>query len=211
MINKNINIFYKIYNSDIYTISIVILALFSIFFPLTNTQDLCIDAIFIADLILSTFLFVKYAKKKSIKAYFKLHTFDIISCIPLQFLNIGKLFRFVRLVRTTRLLRLNRTSSFSIKPTLTNLFKFDTFKELFIYFAIYLIGNAYIFEEIKHTSFLNVIYWVMTTITTVGYGDVSPTHPTTKILSMFLMIIGVATMGYINGAIISVVVTQNKK
>lgn len=51
----------------------------------------------------------------------------------------------------------------------------------------------------------------MTTITTVGYGDVSPTHPTTKILSMFLMIIGVATMGYINGTIISVVVTQNKK
>ena len=154
---------------------------------------------------------MKYAKKKSVKAYFKLHAFDIISCIPLQFLNIGKLFRFVRLVRTTRLLRLNRTSSFSIKPTLTNLFKFDTFKELFIYFAIYLIGNAYIFEEIKHTSFLNVIYWVMTTITTVGYGDVSPTHPTTKILSMFLMIIGVATMGYINGAIISFVVTQNKK
>lgn len=114
----------------------------------------------------------------------------------------GKFFRFVRLVRITRLLRLNRTSNFSIKPTLTNLFKFDTFKELFIYFAIYLIGNAYIFKEIEQTSFLNAIYWVMTTITTVGYGDVAPTHPTTKILSMFLMIIGVATMGYINGAII---------
>lgn len=44
----------KVYDNDIYTIIIVILALFSLFAPLSDTQDLYIDLIFIIDLCLST-------------------------------------------------------------------------------------------------------------------------------------------------------------
>ena len=49
----------KIYDNDIYTIFIVILALFSLFAPLSNTQDLYINLIFIVDLCLSSFIFFK--------------------------------------------------------------------------------------------------------------------------------------------------------
>ncbi len=114
------------------------------------------------------------------------------------------------MIRISRLFKLSRTANISHKISVSTLFKFDTFKELLIYLIIYLIGNVYIFKEIEHVSDLDAIYWVVTTITTVGYGDMSPTHSITKILAMFLMIIGVAVMGYVNGAIISIVMKQYK-
>ena len=186
-------------------------SLFSLFAPLTDRQDLYIDVIFIVDLLLSTLIFIKYFDNKSYKEYVKHHIFDMISCIPIQFLSIFKTFRLVRLVRISRLFKLSRTTKLSRKITIYNLFKFDTFKELFIYLTIYLIASAYIFREIEHVSILNSIYWVVTTITTVGYGDITPTHDVTKILAMFLMVIGVAVMGYVNGVIISSVMGQYKK
>ncbi|MCJ1996352.1 hypothetical protein GYN67_06585 [Lactococcus piscium] len=204
------NILKKIYNSDLYTLIIVILALFSLFAPLIDRQDLYIDVIFIVDLLLSTLIFIKYFDNKSYNEYFKHHIFDMISCIPIQFLSIFKTFRLVRLVRISRLFKLSRTTNLSRKITISNLFKFDTFKELFIYLTIYLIASAYIFREIEHVSILNSVYWVVTTITTVGYGDITPTHDVTKILAMFLMVIGVAVMGYVNGVIISAVMGQYK-
>lgn len=205
------NILKKIYNSDLYTFIIIILALFSLFAPLTDRQDLYIDVIFIVDLLLSTLIFIRYFDNKSYKTYFKHHIFDMISCMPIQFLSIFKTFRLVRLVRISRLFKLSRTTNLSRKITISNLFKFDTFKELFIYLTIYLIASAYIFREIEHVSILNSVYWVVTTITTVGYGDITPTHDVTKILAMFLIVIGVAVMGYVNGAIISAVMGQYKK
>lgn len=199
-----------VYESEIYTIIIVALALISLFSPISDEVDLCIDGIFIIDLLISTTIFIMWSKNKTFKNYLGLHTADIISCIPLQFLSIFKTFRLIRLIRISRLFKLSRTANISHKISVSTLFKFDTFKELLIYLIIYLIGNVYIFKEIEHVSDLDAIYWVVTTITTVGYGDMSPTHSITKILAMFLMIIGVAVMGYVNGAIISIVMKQYK-
>lgn len=201
----------KVYDHDIYTIFIVVLALFSLFAPLSALQEFYIDIIFIIDLSLSTIIFINYSNTKNLKTYIKKHSFDMISCVPIQFFSLFKTFRLVRLVRISRLFKLSRTTKLSSKITIANLFKFETFRELMIYLAIYLIGNIYIFKELENVPTIDSIYWVMATITTVGYGDVTPTHMITKLLACFLMVIGVATMGYINGAIISVVITQNKK
>lgn len=42
-------------------------------------------------------------------------------------------------------------------------------------------------------SFGSGIYWAVSTVTTVGYGDVMPTHGETRVLASVVMIIGVAT------------------
>ncbi|MES3037699.1 MAG: potassium channel family protein [Bdellovibrionota bacterium] len=41
-------------------------------------------------------------------------------------------------------------------------------------------------------SLLDTLWWAISTVTTVGYGDVSPITPTGKVVGIILMIIGTA-------------------
>ena len=53
-------------------------------------------------------------------------------------------------------------------------------------------------------------YWAVTTITTVGYGDISGNHMTEKMFSTITMIIGVAIFSYANGAISSLLTNKDE-
>lgn len=44
----------------------------------------------------------------------------------------------------------------------------------------------------KINSVLDTVWWAVSTVTTVGYGDISPITTTGKIIGIFLMIIGTA-------------------
>lgn len=44
----------------------------------------------------------------------------------------------------------------------------------------------------KINSILDTVWWAVATVTTVGYGDVSPVTDTGKIIGIFMMIIGTA-------------------
>lgn len=46
---------------------------------------------------------------------------------------------------------------------------------------------------IEHLSFLNAIYFTIVTIGTVGFGDITPATTGGKILSIFLIVIGIGT------------------
>jgi hypothetical protein len=46
-------------------------------------------------------------------------------------------------------------------------------------------------------SFVQMMYWVMTTITTVGYGDFSPTHALSRMFVVYVIVHGVVFFGQI--------------
>ena len=52
-------------------------------------------------------------------------------------------------------------------------------------------------------TYIDAIYWCITTLTTVGYGDISPVTDLQKILTMVAMIFGVILYGYVIGNIAS--------
>lgn len=56
-------------------------------------------------------------------------------------------------------------------------------------------------------AYLNALYWVLTTIATVGYGDITPdrTNPLQLIYTMVVMILGVGVYGYLIGNIASII------
>lgn len=54
--------------------------------------------------------------------------------------------------------------------------------------------------DLDPISYYNVsLYWVVTTLTTVGYGDITPHSNLTRIYTMGVMVIGVASYGIIIG------------
>jgi voltage-gated potassium channel len=65
--------------------------------------------------------------------------------------------------------------------------------------------NAWLFWQAemnlnpKVTDFFDCIYWSITTSTTVGYGDTSPTTTMGKIVSMFSMISGALMFAIFTG------------
>lgn len=50
-------------------------------------------------------------------------------------------------------------------------------------------------------SSLDGIYWAVTTMTTVGYGDELPTLASTKVLAIVVMLVGIGFVAVLTGAI----------
>ncbi len=73
-----------------------------------------------------------------------------------------------------------------------------------VFIVLTLLGNSFValgslllyyFEHginPKINSFLDTIWWAVATVTTVGYGDVSPMTTPGKIVGIFMMIVGTA-------------------
>jgi voltage-gated potassium channel len=59
-------------------------------------------------------------------------------------------------------------------------------------------------------TYIDAIYWCITTITTVGYGDISPVTDLQKILTMAAMFLGVAVYGYVIGNVASLLSNIDK-
>jgi voltage-gated potassium channel len=53
------------------------------------------------------------------------------------------------------------------------------------------------------TSFGDAMWWALTTVTTVGYGDRYPVTPEGRVIGGVLMVVGIATMGAVTAAIAS--------
>lgn len=53
------------------------------------------------------------------------------------------------------------------------------------------------------------LYWTVTTITTVGYGDVDITNNIERLFCACVMIIGVISFSYANGSLSSILTTYD--
>lgn len=56
-------------------------------------------------------------------------------------------------------------------------------------------------EDDRASQYATAFYWAFTTITTVGYGDITPTNDAERIYAMVCMIGGATVFGYISGSI----------
>lgn len=60
------------------------------------------------------------------------------------------------------------------------------------------------FELAEFQNYIQSLYWAVTTLTTVGYGDITPVGSTQMIYTIFVMILGVGIYGYVIGNIASI-------
>lgn len=77
--------------------------------------------------------------------------------------------------------------------------------------AVVVAGSGVLMWVIDHDEYPNVgvaMWWAAQTVTTVGYGDVSPANPSGRILALFVMLYGVAFVTIFVAAITSIFVAR---
>jgi hypothetical protein len=64
-------------------------------------------------------------------------------------------------------------------------------RPFFIYIVLNVIFGAAIYHWLEGWNWLDSFYFVVITLTTIGYGDFSPTTPLAKLITIFYSINGV--------------------
>ncbi len=119
---------------------------------------------------------------------------------PLRVLRIFVLFRMLKLLRYTKSIN-------QFVEVITNK-RFELLTLLFLlFFIVTTAGIAmYVLEERINPeidSLFDAIYWSLITISTVGYGDISPVTNAGRTISMLTIISGIAMISFATSVIVS--------
>ena len=155
--------------------------------------------------------------KESAKRYLSL---SIISSIPVElFLFMGlplMPLRFVRLIRAYRFIPEMKREGFLNELAVIPFKLKITLAATSAFFAMHFISCLWPMIEPKAVSasvvdqYLNSMYWSITTLTTVGYGDVTPSTNLSKVFTMFVMVLGVGMYGFVIGNISQLLNDRNR-
>ena len=80
--------------------------------------------------------------------------------------------------------------------------------------ALVVAGSGVLMWILDHGEYPNVwigMWWGLQTVTTVGYGDVTPTHPSGRIIGALVMLYGVAFVTIFVAAITSIFVARTSE
>ena len=149
---------------------------------------------------------IRFWRAESKASFMKWGWIDLVACIPnIDFLRAGRLIRVLRVIRLLRGVRIghrvislvlqNKPKSVFAAVFLTTLLLI-TFSSLSI-----LIVEEGPGAKIKTAN--DAIWWSVTTITTVGYGDIYPLTMEGRVIAMVLMFSGVGLFGTLSGLVAS--------
>ena len=137
---------------------------------------------------------------------------DLISIVPtyLSIFLIGYQFLIVfRSLRLLRIFKILKLRNFQLASTSISLALYSSYRKIlifmmFICLLVVIIGSVmYIVEEDTpgFESIPHAIYWAVVTITTVGYGDVSPATAMGKFFSIIVMLCGYSIIAVPTGIV----------
>jgi len=180
------------------------------------TIDTIISLLFIVDGIFLYKREVNYGKKTAKKFLIlslvaatpvELLLFMGAPVTPLRFLRLLRAYRFIPEMRRAGLLNELAVIPFKLKIAIAAISAF--FAMHFISCLWPMIEPKYVSESISD-QYVNSMYWSITTLTTVGYGDITPSTNLAKIFTMFVMVLGVGMYGFVIGNISQLLNDRNR-
>ncbi len=126
---------------------------------------------------------------------------DLLSLLPtylslifggVQYMTVVRILRMLRVFRVLKLASYMQQAGFLASALKTSRHKVFVFF-LFVLLLVTIFGSVlYVIEgpENGFTSIPTSIYWAIVTLTTVGYGDISPKTPLGQAVASLIMIVG---------------------
>lgn len=129
-----------------------------------------------------------------------------------EYLLVVRVLRILRIFRILKLMQYMSEAMILMKALRASSRKIVVFLFTVLTLVIILGSLMYIIEDARHgfTSIPRSIYWAIVTLTTVGYGDISPQTSIGQILAAFIMILGYSIIAVPTG-LVSVELSKRPK
>ena len=204
---------------DMLLLVLILLSTFIVMMESVQIYDAKLHLFFVISEIIITIIFtVEYVlriitirnKREYIFSFFGI--IDFLAILPFYmslFFPITKYFLILRMLRMLRVFRIFNLMDFMndgkfIVTALKNSSrKIYIFLMFLIIFSV-IVGSMMFMVEGHREGFESIpqsIYWAVVTVTTVGYGDVSPGTPLGKFLSVLLMLAGYSIIAVPTGIV----------
>lgn len=159
--------------------------------------------------------FIRLYLAKDKKLFIKTNIIDLITIIPFnsifqaaKILRITKLFKFAKLIKALKIFK-SVVILLKFRKHIDSFLKTNNFQYvLWITLSTLFIGTIGI-HLTEGISYGNALWWSFVTITTVGYGDISPATPIGRILASLLMLVGIGFLSMLTGTISTFFLNKN--
>ncbi len=134
---------------------------------------------------------------------------DLLSLVPMLAIILPRsarvdffvMFKVLRVVRMLKLVRYSKTMV--IIENVLRRVKKELLTVLFLTFGYIIASALFIFqlEPSLFDTFFDALYWATISITTIGYGDISPVTTAGRMITMISALVGVAVIALPSGII----------
>lgn len=174
-----------------------------------------VSAIFMVDIFVQIY-YLRTIKKSVVwgenprKAYFQfLFWVDLIAAIPwgwLVGLPVWHLLKLIKMFRIWQFVtRIRQNSLLHSTAVLSSVFLYWFLVSAHWLSCGWLAINKAATTSDMTTTYVDAFYWCITTLTAVGYGDITPTGSIQKLYAVVVQILGVGIYGYLIGNIASMI------
>ena len=172
---------------------------------------------FVADLIITILFAAEYCIKMIVIPYrakfFKSTFVDFLAILPLfRMFRLARSLRFLKMFRLLRALKMDSLMEYEVvRKKSQSLFQNENTTILTYLVISIMFGTVgiLIFERGTNDGFTSLgdgLWWCIVTITTVGYGDISPITTGGKVVAAIIMFVGLSFYPLLTGSISSILI-----
>lgn len=173
--------------------------------------DRIITYIFITDYL------VRLILSNNKRTFIHSNLLDLIAILPfnsiLKVFRIAKITKLLRLTKLIKLTKLTRAVTYilRLKKKCKSFLDTNGFKYMLFLAVTMVFFGALGIHYAENIPFEHSIWWAFVTVTTVGYGDISPETTLGRIIASILMIIGIGLIGSLTSTITSYFFNSEKQ
>lgn len=181
--------------------------------------ELIVSIIFIAEYLVRI-----YISPKPIKYILSVWgIIDLLAILPvllMPFTDHAHFFRIIRILRLIRVFKIFRINKFTreayslYNSLVSSVYKISVFMFFVVMLAVIMGGLMFMLESKTNEQLNSIpksIYWAIVTITTVGFGDVTPVTDLGKFFASIMMLLGYAIIAVPTGIVSLEMFRQGKK